>query len=114
MQDAPSGHNQRSLKPRKPKRKAKVSEQRVRNPERLEYTKWIAVTQPFPIPTPVKEAIQTLRLAGHEAYLVGGSVRDFLLRRPTKDHDLATSAKPEEICELFPRAITVGKAFGVI
>lgn len=48
------------------------------------------------------------------AYIVGGSVRDFLLKRPVKDHDIATSAKPDELCELFPRAITVGKAFGVI
>jgi poly(A) polymerase len=45
---------------------------------------------------------------------VGGSVRDFLLKRPIKDHDIATSATPDEICELFPNAITVGKAFGVI
>lgn len=45
---------------------------------------------------------------------MGGSVRDFLLKRPIKDHDIATSATPDEICELFPNAITVGKAFGVI
>ncbi len=48
------------------------------------------------------------------AYIVGGSVRDFLLKRPVKDHDIATSATPDEICELFLNAITVGKAFGVI
>ncbi len=41
-------------------------------------------------------------------------MRDFLLKRPIKDHDIATSATPDEICELFPNAITVGKAFGVI
>ena len=41
-------------------------------------------------------------------------MRDFLLGRPSKDHDIATSARPDEICELFPRSITVGKAFGVI
>jgi poly(A) polymerase len=45
---------------------------------------------------------------------VGGSVRDFLLGRQTKDHDIATSAGPDELCDLFPKAITVGKAFGVI
>lgn len=48
------------------------------------------------------------------AYIVGGSVRDFILKRPIKDYDIATSARPDEICELFPHAITVGKAFGVI
>jgi poly(A) polymerase len=36
------------------------------------------------------------------------------LGRETKDHDIATSASPDELCDLFPRAITVGKAFGVI
>ncbi len=45
---------------------------------------------------------------------MGGSVRDFLLGTETKDHDLATSAHPELLCTLFPNAITVGKAFGVI
>ena len=62
----------------------------------------------------VKEAVQTLDEAGHVAYVVGGSVRDFLLGRESKDHDIATSAEPDELCELFPRAVTVGKAFGVI
>lgn len=45
---------------------------------------------------------------------MGGSVRDFLLKREPKDHDLATDAHPDRVCELFPNAITVGKAFGVI
>ncbi len=62
----------------------------------------------------MKEALQKLDEAGHVAYVVGGSVRDFILGRETKDHDIATSASPDELCELFPRAITVGKAFGVI
>jgi poly(A) polymerase len=50
------------------------------------------------------------------AYIVGGSVRDFLLQRThqMKDHDIATSARPDEVCRLFPNAITVGKVFGVI
>jgi poly(A) polymerase len=48
------------------------------------------------------------------AYVVGGSVRDFLLGREVKDHDIATSAGPDELCDLFPKAITVGKVFGVI
>jgi poly(A) polymerase len=58
--------------------------------------------------------VQTLDEAGHVAYVVGGSVRDFLLGRESKDHDIATSAGPDELVELFPRAVTVGKAFGVI
>ncbi|MEK6706984.1 MAG: CCA tRNA nucleotidyltransferase [Bdellovibrionota bacterium] len=48
------------------------------------------------------------------AYVVGGSVRDFLLGRESKDHDIATGARPDELCNLFPEAVTVGKQFGVI
>jgi poly(A) polymerase len=66
------------------------------------------------LPDYVKKTLTRLGAAGHVAYVVGGSVRDFLLERPSKDHDIATSASPDELCELFPDAITVGKAFGVI
>jgi poly(A) polymerase len=62
----------------------------------------------------VKDALQKLDDAGHLAYVVGGSVRDFLLGRESKDHDIATSAGPDELCALFPDAVTVGKAFGVL
>jgi poly(A) polymerase len=66
------------------------------------------------LPPYVREALQKLNDAGHVAYVVGGSVRDFLLNRESKDHDIATSATPDQICELFPKSVTVGKAFGVI
>lgn len=58
--------------------------------------------------------ITTLRAAGHEAFLVGGCVRDQLLGRPVHDHDVATSAHPDQVLALFPRTIAVGKAFGVV
>jgi poly(A) polymerase len=77
-------------------------------------SKWIRIERPLPLPSYVKEAVQLLNDAGHVAYIVGGSVRDFLLGNESKDHDVATSASPDELCELFPRAVTVGKAFGVI
>ena len=80
-------------------------------------SKWIRIDRPFPLPAFVKQAIQILDDAGFIAYVVGGSVRDFLMGkdiRETKDHDIATSAGPNQLCELFPDAITVGKAFGVI
>lgn len=41
-------------------------------------------------------------------------MRDFLLGREPKDHDIATSASPDEIQALFLDAVTVGKAFGVL
>jgi poly(A) polymerase len=57
---------------------------------------------------------RTLRRQGHEALLCGGSVRDRLLQRTPKDHDVATSAKPEEVAALFPRSVMVGAQFGVV
>ena len=52
--------------------------------------------------------------AGFEALLVGGSVRDEQLGQIPKDYDIATSAKPDEIEQLFTKTIPVGKQFGVI
>jgi poly(A) polymerase len=57
---------------------------------------------------------RTLREAGHQAYLVGGCVRDLLLGREPKDFDVATDAHPERVVELFPNSVTVGAHFGVI
>jgi len=58
--------------------------------------------------------IATLRAAGHEAYLAGGCVRDLLLGREPKDFDVATSANPNVVLEMFPRTFAVGAHFGVV
>lgn len=55
--------------------------------------------------------LEKLRVSGYTAYLVGGSVRDLLLKKKPKDFDISTSAKPEEIKTLFPSAILIGKRF---
>ncbi len=60
------------------------------------------------------EIIRVLRRAGHEALLAGGCVRDYLLGREPKDHDVATSATPQQVLLLFPGALTVGAHFGVV
>ncbi len=60
------------------------------------------------------DVVGRLRTVGHDAWLVGGCVRDRLLGRPLKDADVATSAEPHDVEALFPRTIGVGKAFGVI
>jgi poly(A) polymerase len=55
-----------------------------------------------------------LASAGYQALLVGGCVRDLLLRREPADYDVATDATPDEVLELFPNGVTVGAQFGVI
>jgi poly(A) polymerase len=55
-----------------------------------------------------------LRDAGHQAYLVGGCVRDILLGREPADYDVSTDATPERVLQLFPHSLAVGAQFGVI
>jgi poly(A) polymerase len=57
---------------------------------------------------------EKLREVGHEAYLAGGCVRDLLLGREPADYDVATSAAPEVVLEMFPRTFAVGAHFGVV
>ena len=59
------------------------------------------------LPAFVTDALQTLRSAGYEAYLVGGCVRDILLGTGPHDFDLTTSALPEEVRSVFARRKTV-------
>jgi poly(A) polymerase len=58
--------------------------------------------------------IAALRAAGFEAYLAGGCVRDLLLDREPSDYDVATSATPDIVLNLFPRTFAVGAHFGVV
>jgi tRNA nucleotidyltransferase/poly(A) polymerase len=62
------------------------------------------------------DVVKRLRAAGHEALWAGGCVRDQLLGRAPKDYDVATSALPDEVRELFGRrrTLAIGAAFGVI
>lgn len=56
--------------------------------------------------------LERLRQAGFTAYLVGGSVRDLLLKKIPKDFDISTSARPEQIKQLFQRqCILIGRRF---
>jgi len=56
----------------------------------------------------------TLRLQDHEALLVGGCVRDLLLKREPADYDVTTDATPERVLQLFPESVGVGAQFGVV
>jgi poly(A) polymerase len=60
------------------------------------------------------EVVQRLRDAGYEALWAGGCVRDELLGKIPQDHDVATSARPEEVQRLFRRTVAVGMSFGVV
>ena len=54
------------------------------------------------VPVPVNYIIQKLEKCGHEAYMVGGCVRDSVLGRKPHDYDICTSATPDEILKAFP------------
>ena len=54
------------------------------------------------VPEPVGYIIQELEKCGHEAYMVGGCVRDSILGRKPHDYDICTSATPDEILKAFP------------
>src|SRR6266850_1173621 len=60
------------------------------------------------------EIVRTLRNRGHQAYLVGGCVRDLLLGREPADYDVATEATPDEVMSIFPETYAVGAQFGVV
>lgn len=68
------------------------------------------------LPEPVQRALALLWDAGFEAYVVGGAVRDAILRRAPKDYDIATDASPEQIGRLFAgyRVINTGLAHGTM
>jgi putative nucleotidyltransferase with HDIG domain len=58
--------------------------------------------------------IRTLHRQGFKAYLAGGCVRDLLLQRDPADYDVATSATPAQVMEMFPDTYAVGTQFGVV
>ena len=60
------------------------------------------------------QIIKKLIKAGYTAYFAGGWVRDFVMKHPSSDIDIATDATPDVILDLFPRTIFVGLAFGVV
>ncbi|PIP26168.1 MAG: hypothetical protein COX31_03700 [Candidatus Moranbacteria bacterium CG23_combo_of_CG06-09_8_20_14_all_40_16] len=55
----------------------------------------------FDIPQSVQEIIEKLNGAGFEAFIVGGCVRDLLLKKEPQDWDIATNARPEEVQKIF-------------
>jgi poly(A) polymerase len=58
--------------------------------------------------------VKILREHGFQAYLAGGCVRDLLLHREPSDYDVATSATPAQVMNIFPETYAVGAQFGVV
>lgn len=63
---------------------------------------------------PARPVLQKIEAAGYEAYFVGGCVRDTILHDPIHDIDIATSAYPSEIKEIFNRTVDTGIEHGTV
>ena len=66
------------------------------------------------VPEDARKIISTLNDAGHEAYVVGGCVRDSVLGRDPADWDITTSASPAQVKELFRRTVDTGIKHGTV
>lgn len=70
------------------------------------------------IPEDVLQISNVFKKNNYKLYIVGGAVRDFLLKKPIKDYDLATDAVPDTVEQMMAKAgfktLPTGKAFGVI
>lgn len=66
------------------------------------------------IPKELKQMNTIFKNAGYEAYLVGGAVRDVILKKEASDWDLATNAHPEDVKRLFKKVIPTGIAHGTV
>src|SRR5258708_239322 len=60
------------------------------------------------------QVVRQLQEAGHQALWAGGCVRDELLGHEPNDYDIGTSARPEQVRQLFRRTVAVGASFGVV
>src|SRR3990167_6673565 len=61
-----------------------------------------------------RRIVERLKEKGFIAYFAGGWVRDFLMKHPSDDIDIATTASVEEVRALFEKTIPVGIAFGIV
>jgi poly(A) polymerase len=61
-----------------------------------------------------RHVVQKLQEAGFPAYIVGGAVRDLIAGFHPKDFDVATSATPEQVRELFRRSRIIGRRFRIV
>lgn len=66
------------------------------------------------MPEKVEYIIRQLMKHGHEAYAVGGCIRDSILEKEPEDWDVTTSASPSQIKEIFSRTVDTGILHGTV
>lgn len=66
------------------------------------------------IPQKISNVISVLESHGHQAYIVGGCVRDMLLGKTPNDFDITTSANPDEVMEIFEKTVPTGIKHGTV
>lgn len=74
----------------------------------------LPITNCWSFPKQSEGVVYTLHQNGHEAYFVGGCVRDLLIGRTPKDFDITTSATPEQVQKIFPKTIPTGIKHGTV
>lgn len=66
------------------------------------------------LPADTLEILKKLQSKGYDAYVVGGGVRDLMLKQTPKDYDIVTNARPAAIKKLFRRAFIIGRRFQLV
>jgi tRNA nucleotidyltransferase (CCA-adding enzyme) len=66
------------------------------------------------MPEDVRDIIDRLNLHGFEAFIVGGCVRDSLLKKTPNDWDITTNAKPKDIIRIFEKTVPTGIKHGTV
>ena len=66
------------------------------------------------LPNEVISCLKSLKNAGFEAWCVGGAVRDIIMSRTPGDFDVTTSARPENVTEIFNHTVPTGIKHGTV
>ncbi len=66
------------------------------------------------IPNYVQKVARILVKEGYDCYLVGGALRDVVLKKQPHDYDLSTNALPDEMINIFPKSVSTGAKFGTV
>ena len=93
---------------------AAVAAPRIPTGKRVEVPASVHGIDPKLVDDRAVKVVRTLQQAGHQAYVVGGAVRDLLVGRRPKDFDVATDATPEQVKALFRRAFIIGRRFRIV